>query len=216
MNRAYPLGDWKLEIRDDNTRLGYLDWVKAQSIANSEVIAVGSTGRCVLDNGNSVRCTDSRLFRYEHPESGTQFYALVEGFTWESVGLEGTYGLINVHLTGEFRWRVNAMAGREDELEAIDYFGLSPASVPVEQLDPTPHPTLAYIITVKRKSGPLLTKSFGSFDNKATSRAHLHLYESRKEAEEALEDTLFSGRERDGWEILEVVVSSPPSTESCE
>jgi len=62
-------------------------------------------------------------------------------------------------------------------------------------MEPTIDPTTAYVITIKRKSGPLLTKSMGSND-------HLFLYETREAAEFAL-------LKLDGpWEIHEVLVGS--------
>lgn len=125
-NRAYPKCDWQYEVKCGDTILGYDAWVAAKVESNTEVIS-WDRGVLRLDNAGGP---DSRLFQTKHPETGAQFYALIAGGTsWDSPVLDGILNLANVHLTGEVRWNVVKNAHRQDELEAIDYFGLTPADL---------------------------------------------------------------------------------------
>lgn len=126
-NRAYPKCDWRYEVNCGDTILGYEAWVAAKVESNTEVIPWDRGQVLSLDNAGSP---DSRLFQTKHPETGAQFYALVEGgVSWDSPVLDGIFNLVNVHLTGEVRWGVVKSAHRQDALEAIDYFGLTPTNL---------------------------------------------------------------------------------------
>ena len=214
MNLAHTQEDWRREVTAGDTSLGYEEWVQHQADFACQFISMNPYGLLSLLHTQSPFRPDPRLFQVEHPESGTQFYALSYGHTWESIAREGTFSLFNVHLTGEIRWDVNSTASRPDELLAIDHFGLSLTN----REDKGLYPTLAYILTAKRKSGPMLTKSYGQYDVGSgpgpdlPNNSHLCLYESPEGAQKALDSMPEADRLSNGWVVLEVQVSSPETS----
>jgi hypothetical protein len=69
-------------------------------------------------------------------------------------------------------------------------------------MDKMLYPTIAYLITSVRRSGPMLTKSFGAYDENPRTQ-HLCLWESQQDAEEVLRGL----PDPEMWVVLEVIVS---------